>query len=115
MSHEPCCCWLLLRFWVQCCDYTTTAHASSGVMKYTPYSMLLCTSIVFLDALVSVMQRWTRGNAIYFYLSAFLLLYTHYFGGFVLAAGYIVLVIYAALVRKDEQRRLPFAPIIVLP
>ncbi|MGI8906731.1 MAG: glycosyltransferase family 39 protein [Candidatus Sumerlaeaceae bacterium] len=83
--------------------------------EYRPYSMLLCTTLLFCDALIATMQGWSRRRGAYLYTSAVLLLYTHYFGGFVLAAGYIVLFAYTWVVRRDESRRLPWLPVLLMP
>lgn len=58
--------------------------------EYRPYSMLLCTSLIFSDALLLIVERFTARRFVYLFLSSLVLIYTHFFGGFALAGGYCV-------------------------
>lgn len=58
--------------------------------EYRPYSMLLFMSLLFYDSLLLICREFTWPRWTYLIISSLLLIYTHYFGGFVLIGGYII-------------------------
>jgi 4-amino-4-deoxy-L-arabinose transferase-like glycosyltransferase len=83
--------------------------------EYRPYSMLLFATILFLHAMACVWDGWSAKKGLYLYATAALLLYTHLFGGFVLAASYPILLWATWRPHGTAKQRLPLLPILGLP
>ena len=91
-----------------------SAFAIQYSQEYRPYSMLLLTAVVFLDALLLACAGFSWRRWCYLFVAALLLIHTHLFGGIALAGGYLVWI--ACLARQTSaQRRTRVAAALALP
>jgi 4-amino-4-deoxy-L-arabinose transferase-like glycosyltransferase len=91
-----------------------SAFAIQYSQEYRPYSMLLLTAVVFLDALLLACAGFSWRRWCYLFVAALLLIHTHLFGGIALAGGYLVWI--ACLTRQSSApRRTRVAAAIALP
>lgn len=81
--------------------------------EYRPYSQLLFFTTLYFAVQLHLWQKFTWRRWLALAVAALMLIYTHYFGGFALAAGYIVWG--AALLKQRCRCRRTWAGFILLP
>lgn len=92
-----------------------SAFAIQYSQEYRVYSMLLCATLLFADSLVLFVERFSWKRWSYLLGSSALLIYTHFFGGFVLAGGYLLLLAVAFRRRNQPSDKLPWLPVFLIP
>ena len=81
--------------------------------EYRPYSLLLLVTLLYLHAQILVMVRGhSRARWIWLLAASVALLYTHFFGGFVMVGGYAVWWAYEV---AHNRTRVPWKQLLLLP
>jgi hypothetical protein len=83
--------------------------------EYRPYAQLLLTAILFLIAQFTVCRQFTWKAWSYLLAASLALIYTHYFGCFALASGYVCWIAVEVRRKIKKLSAAPWAAILLLP